>query len=135
MKKVKGLILRPSEQLEEIEIEDSLDGIYKAINCDIFQVAVIGTDSKGNQWQMLLDEEGKIHGKQYYNTSLTPFGLIGDIAVGPMLFLGLTDDGENCDLAPESADQIHNILWSRSPRSQNDENTTSFVVEKFGKEV
>ena len=146
-KKVKGLILRPGEYLEEIEIEDSLQGMYDAIGCDLIEVPVIGTDKEGNQWQMILDEEGKINGKQFFNTTLTPFGIVGDIAVGPMLFLGLDDEGGNCDLTEASADEIHKRLWNRSPRDfeeyeldeldeflDDKNNKSSFTVNNFGKE-
>ena len=138
-KKVKGLILRPGEYLEEIEIEDSLQGMYDAINCDIIQVAVIGTDKDGNEWQMILDEEGKINGRQIPNTLLTSFGLTGDIAFGPILFLGLDDERGNCNLADASVNEIHERLWERSPRKFDNDphpknNESSFTVERFGKE-
>ena len=131
-KKVKGLILKPGKRLEEIEIEDSLQGMYDAIGCDIIQVPVIGTDKDGHEWQMILDEEGKVNGRQIPNVSLTPFGLINDTAFGPILFLGLDDERGNCDLTEASVDEIHERLWERSPRKFD--NDSSFTVERFGKE-
>ena len=142
-KKVKGLILRPGKYLEEIEIEDSLQGMYNAIGCDIIQVAVIGTDKEGNRWQMILDEEGKINRRQVPNAPLDSFGLVGDTGWGPMLFLGLTPDSENCDLTDASKDEIHERLLWRSPRKFDndpfleedyDNKSRTITVERFGRE-
>ena len=111
MRKLDGLLVTLKDpehfgilKVKDVQVEDSLEGIYKAMNVDCIEVPVIG-----NGWQMILDEEGKINGKWKPTMTAEMFGL-RDILFGPILFLGLTEDGENASLAKEQKEEIMGLL-------------------------
>ena len=112
MKKLDGLLVqleppayRGIIEVKKVKVKDSLEGIYEAMNVLHIEVPVIG-----NGWQMIVDEEGKINGRWGPTMSGEKFGLHNDVIFGPMLFLGLTDDGGNASLTKKQEEEIKKLL-------------------------
>lgn len=113
MQQIKGLLITRGRQnshltSEIVTLDNSLHGIYKAMNVDCIEVPVVG-----NGWQMIVDEEGKINGKWLPTMSGENFGL-RDTLWGPILFLGLTDDGDCCSITEEQQEEILSLAYPNS---------------------
>ena len=94
MSKIKGLLVRPNELPEEIEIENTLEAKQKIVGGYIEQAYLPNDDSV----VLICNEEGKIYGMPLNR-------YIGhDIIAGPFLIVG--DDYENGEYISLTDEQI-----------------------------
>ena len=93
---IRVLYKRPGKNLVEVEIPNELDWIQGAVEGHFEHIQI------GEDVAMLCNEEGKLKGME------TNFPLMGDIIVGPVLFVGVA--GEEYASCPKNRKQMEAFL-------------------------
>jgi len=124
MKKLKGLLVKPYELPEEIELEDSLEAKQKLVGGYIECVNFL----KDNNVIFICNEEGKINGMPLNRD-------IGyDIIAGPFLILG--NDYENGDFKSLTDNQImhYKKVFDKDSIDQTEKKILSIILNKQKKD-
>lgn len=124
MKKLKGLLVKPYELPEEIELEDSLEAKQKLVGGYIECVNF----HKDNNVIFICNEEGKINGMPLNRD-------IGhDIIAGPFLILG--DDYENGGFKSLTDNQImhYKKVFDKNSIDQTEKKILSIILNKQKKD-
>ncbi|MBR2784705.1 MAG: DUF3846 domain-containing protein [Clostridia bacterium] len=124
MKKLKGLLVKPYELPEEIELDDSLEAKQNLVGGYIECVDFL----KDNNVIFICNEEGKINGMPLNRD-------IGyDIIAGPFLILG--NDYENGDFKSLTDNQImhYKKVFDKDSIDQTEKKILSIILNKQKKD-
>ncbi len=123
MSLIKGLLVKPYELPEEIELDNTLEAKQKLVEGYIECVYLPNDESV----VLICNEEGKINGMKLNRD-------IGhDIIAGPFLILG--DDYENGDFKSLSEDQIlkYKMRFDKNSIIQTENKITAILLNKNNK--
>lgn len=99
------------------KMENSLEGMYKLLHCDM--VEALDIPANGKTYTLWCDEEGKLKDNQVYTLFVgEPQPGRFDIIAGPVLFTKTGPDGENCGLNAEDIENIKNYVSDAAMKMQ-----------------
>jgi hypothetical protein len=105
-----------TQEVEQIELENTLDGIYNAIGnqCSTFEVAKQFELSKGTI-AILCDEEGRINGRPNGAIFLSDLISFQQLVCGNAILLGCDDENDfiDCPLDLELAQCMPHVFYSK----------------------
>lgn len=100
-KQITGVLVTTEGEVKKATIEDSLDGYYKALNCDIIDCTVRRIGSK--EYDIVCDDEGLLKAEPMVTavTKNLQFALVGNLFI-----CHHDDDGNWTSLTDEEVEEI-----------------------------
>ena len=119
-----SLIVKPT-QAEKVD----LDFFYKELECDCIDIPYVSNELYKRKIDMVIDDEGKLVGKEPTAVIVDKDDKILDVVVGNIAFCSTNDEGQSIGLNSEQIEYVNSL--TKAVLVDNDNNNYEVLVIKF----